>query len=101
MLPYFSKIFPIKDAFNGTTQSVFDVCFDNWIGKDDWFKIISEIEQKKKNISGDKKKLPFNVFNTIDCIKHNYQNVYIIGQKSALYFDSIYLYAIMSTSYLF
>jgi len=42
---YFNKIYPIMDAFNGTVEQAFDVCFDNWIGKSDWVKIIFEIEQ--------------------------------------------------------
>lgn len=55
MLEYFNKIYPIKDAYNGTSEPVFDVCFDNWIGKDDWLKIIYEIEEDFDNISSDKK----------------------------------------------
>lgn len=55
LLGYFNKIYPVKDTFNGNLQTVFDVCFDNWIGKDDWLKIISEIEQDLKNIYGEKK----------------------------------------------
>lgn len=35
-LGYFNKIYPIQDAFDGTLEPVFDVCFDNWIGKNDW-----------------------------------------------------------------
>lgn len=55
LLEYFNKIYPIKDAYNGTSEPVFDVCFDNWIGKDDWLKIIYEIEEDFDNISCDKK----------------------------------------------
>ena len=44
LIPYFSKIYPTKDAFDGTPESVFDVCFDNWIGARDWKIIIQEIE---------------------------------------------------------
>ena len=44
LIPYFSKIYPTKDAFDGTPESVFDVCFDNWIGVEDWKIIIREIE---------------------------------------------------------
>ena len=36
--------------------TAFNVCFDNWIRKDDWLKIISEIEQDLENIP-DKKNL--------------------------------------------
>lgn len=55
LIDYFNKIYPIKDAFDGTLESVFDVCFYNWIGKDDWLKIIYEIEQELESISDDKK----------------------------------------------
>lgn len=55
LLDYFNKIYPTKDALNGTLHSTFDVCFDNWIGKEDWLKIIFEIEQDLENISDDKR----------------------------------------------
>lgn len=55
LLAYFNKVYPIKDADKGIFESTFDVCSDNWIGKDDWLKIISEIEQDLKNISDDEK----------------------------------------------
>ena len=55
LIDYFNKIYTIKDAFDGTLESIFDVCFYNWIGKDDWLKIIYEIEQELESISDDKK----------------------------------------------
>lgn len=55
LLDYFNKIYPVKDPFNGALQPAFDVCFDNWIGKDDWLKIIFEIERDFENTSDDKK----------------------------------------------
>lgn len=55
LLGYFNKIYPIKDAFSGESEPVFDVCFDNWIGKDDWNRIISVIEQDFESVSEDKK----------------------------------------------
>lgn len=55
MLDYFNKIYPAKDAFNGTLKPAFDVCFDKCIGKDDWLKIIFEIKQDLENISDDKR----------------------------------------------
>lgn len=45
LLGYFDRIYPIKDAFDGTPEPVFDVCFYNWIGKSDWFRLIEEIER--------------------------------------------------------
>ncbi|MDE5802453.1 MAG: BdrN protein [Lachnospiraceae bacterium] len=55
LLDYFNKIYPTKDAFDGTMEPAFDVCSYNWIGRDDWFKVISEVEQDLENISDDKK----------------------------------------------
>jgi len=55
LIEYFNRIYPTKDAFNGTPEPVFDVCFYNWIGKEDWFKVISEIEQELDSVSADKK----------------------------------------------
>lgn len=55
LLEYFNRIYPIKDAFDGTIQSDFDVCFDNWIGKDDWHKIIFEIKKDIDDFSYSKK----------------------------------------------
>ena len=45
LLPYFSKIYPIQDAFDGTAEPAFDVCSYNWIGKSDWLRIVGEIER--------------------------------------------------------
>ena len=39
LLGYFNKIYPVKDAFDGTLEPVFDVCFCNWIGKRDCSRI--------------------------------------------------------------
>ncbi len=44
LLDYFSRIYPIKDAFGKTVEPVFDVSFDNWIGKDGWRRVMDEIE---------------------------------------------------------
>ncbi len=55
LIDYFNNIYPTKDALTGTLVPAFDVCFDNWIGKDDWLKIISEIEKNLQKASEDKK----------------------------------------------
>lgn len=56
LLDYFNQIYPVKDIFHGKNQYHFDVCSDNWIGKDDWNKIIAEIERDlENNISDDQK----------------------------------------------
>lgn len=55
LLDYFNRVYPIEDAYNGTIEPSFDVCFYNWIKKDDWIKIISEIEQDMGNIPDNEK----------------------------------------------
>ena len=50
LLGYFNKIYPVKDAFDGTLEPVFDVCFCNWIGKRDWYRIIDEIERDLNSV---------------------------------------------------
>ncbi len=55
LLGYFEKIYPTKDAFNGTPELAFDVCFDNWIGKSDWKIIIDEINKDIDNHSENEK----------------------------------------------
>lgn len=57
MLCYFNKIYPVKDAFDGTLEPVFDVCFCNWIGKRDWYRIIDEIERDLNSVSNGKRGL--------------------------------------------
>ncbi len=49
LLPYFGIIYPTKDAVNGCENANFDPCFENFIGKEDWSKIISEIEYNLDN----------------------------------------------------
>ena len=36
LIPTLKQIFPVKDPTNGEVQEEFDICFDNWIGKEDW-----------------------------------------------------------------
>ncbi len=40
---YFNKIYPTRDAFDGTPNESFDFCFDNWIGESDWRIITSAV----------------------------------------------------------
>ena len=40
---YFDKIYPTCDAFDGTPEERFDVCFHNWIGEKDWRIIINAL----------------------------------------------------------
>ena len=57
LLGCFNKIYPVKDAFDGTLEPVFDVCFCNWIGKRDRYRIIDEIERDLNCVSNGKKGL--------------------------------------------
>lgn len=75
LLEYFDKIYPTKDAFDGSYEQTFDVCFSNWIGKDDWLKIICEIEKDIKDISDEEK--PFFIA-FINWIKQALNNTDII-----------------------
>ncbi len=43
---YFREIYPTLDPTDNEFVESFDVCFDNWIDKNDWLKIISRIEEK-------------------------------------------------------
>ena len=77
LIDYFNRIYPIKDAFDGTPEPVFDVVNYNWIGRDDWLRIISGIEQDLDNISDDKK--PFFI-NFLEWIKEalNYTSIIVV-----------------------
>ena len=55
LVDYFNKVYPVKDAFDGTLEPAFDICFGNWIGESDWLKIIFEIEQDLNHVSDEEK----------------------------------------------
>jgi hypothetical protein len=46
LLEYICSVYPVKDPTNDEVIESFDVCFDNWIGKEDWKKIIVGIKVK-------------------------------------------------------
>lgn len=52
---YFDKMYPTKDAFDGTTELYFDVCYYNWLGLNDWQVVISEIEKDFNSVHCDRK----------------------------------------------
>lgn len=52
---YFDKMYPTKDAFDGTPEPCFDICFHNWLGTDDWMKVISEIQNDLDGFQSDRK----------------------------------------------
>ena len=41
---YVTGIYPITDPRTNEIEQSFDPCFDNWIGKEDWNKIIEKIK---------------------------------------------------------
>ncbi|EUB26920.1 hypothetical protein, partial [Veillonella sp. ICM51a] len=51
LISYFNQVYPIIDASDNTERDRFDVCFDNWIKKDYWIKIIHNIEVDFINLS--------------------------------------------------
>ena len=56
LLPYFKKIYPFVDASDGTLRQELDLCFDNWIEKNNWLKIIDEIENNLEHVSDSERK---------------------------------------------
>lgn len=55
IVSYFNQVYPIIDASDNTERDRFDVCFDNWIKKDYWIKIIHNIEVDLINFSKEEK----------------------------------------------
>ena len=45
LLPYLNIVFPLVEPITGDLQERFDVCFDNWISKENWMKIIDAIKR--------------------------------------------------------
>lgn len=45
LLPYLNIVFPLVEPITGDIQDCFDVCFDNWIVKENWMKIIDAINR--------------------------------------------------------
>lgn len=71
LVSYFNKAYPIIDASDNTERD----SFDNWIKKDDWIKIIHNIEVDLINSSKDEQEF-LNTF--IDWIKDALQHTSII-----------------------
>lgn len=51
LVSYFNKTYPIIDASDNTERDCFDICFDNWIKRNDWIKIVHNIEVDLINYS--------------------------------------------------
>ena len=75
LVSYFNKVYPIIDASDNTERDSFDVCFDNWIKKDYWIKIIHNIEVDLINSSKDEQEF-LNTF--ITWIKEALQDTSVI-----------------------
>lgn len=68
---YFDKMYPTKDAFDGTPELCFDICFYNWLGTDDWMKVISEIENDLDSFQPDRKQFYIRFLSWIkEALKH-------------------------------
>ena len=64
LMPYFEQLFPIADPINKNIQDRINVCFDNWIGKEDWQRffcfIKNDMQIKIEELQ--KKKSTFEIF---------------------------------------
>lgn len=68
---YFDKMYPTKDAFDGTPEPCFDFCFYNWLGTDDWQKVISEIEKDLDSFPPDRKAFYIDFLNLLkEALRH-------------------------------
>ena len=75
LVSYFNEVYPIIDASDNTDRDSFDVCFDNWIKKNYWIKIIHNIEADLINFSKEEKEF-LNIF--ITWIKEALQHTSVI-----------------------
>ena len=53
---YFDKIYPTRDAIDGTPEKYFDVCSPDWIGEKDWRIIIGAVQADLNSFSGIERK---------------------------------------------
>lgn len=68
---YFNKIYPTRDAIDGTPEKYFDVCSPNWIGEKDWRIIISAIQADLESFSGTERKFYESFLDWLDeALKH-------------------------------
>ena len=51
LMPYFEQLFPIADPINKNIQDRMNVCFDNWIGKEDWQRFFCFIKNDMQTMS--------------------------------------------------
>jgi len=56
LLPCFMRVFPLINPANGEVQDAFDLCISNWIGREDWHRII---ECMKSNVPSQENEVIF------------------------------------------
>ena len=60
---FVAGIYPLKDPTSGAIIEAFDPCFDNWIGKDDWIKMLAAVKIKLKKSNDRPSKLENEFYN--------------------------------------
>lgn len=71
LLPYFNRVYPVKDPLEGTEEPFFDVCSHNFIGREDWLKMICEIERDTENLPDNEKAFFANLVEWLrEALKH-------------------------------
>mgnify|MGYP001187502038 FL=1 len=66
LIPTLKQIFPVKDPTNGEVQEEFDLCFDNWIGKEDWERWILLVRDCLPSLSEKESAFLFSVLEWIE-----------------------------------
>ena len=66
LIPTLKQIFPVKDPTNGEVQEEFDLCFDNWIGKEDWERWILLVQDCLPSLSEKESAFLFSVLEWIE-----------------------------------
>ena len=66
LIPTLKQIFPVKDPINGEVQEEFDLCFDNWIGKEDWERWILLVRDCLPSLSEKESAFLFSVLEWIE-----------------------------------
>lgn len=77
LIPTLKQIFPVKDPTNGEVQEEFDLCFDNWIGKEDWERWILLVRDCLPSLSEKESAFLFSVLEWIE-IALTYTTVMVV-----------------------
>lgn len=65
LMPYFEQLFPVIDPIDQSIQDRMDVCFGNWIGKQDWIRFMDYIKRDMNTLSQDIRKFYQELINWI------------------------------------